>query len=496
MADQVWFGNNRWPSGRNLGEFARDIFRIEGCKTDREKAMAFFKWTIRCFLRGPNYDVPDGFGTYSRTFDPLRMYFSFGSFECTGWGWSAAEALQAAGLKARRVVGQNDGHTIYEVWYKGKDGKEGWHAFDNFQGWYFLNRNGEVASCEELTADHNLVHDPLGTADPACYNIDLSYLMKRHDWADALDIVQHVQNETLSWSLRPGMEIASLFEPADPSRTLYCGDTYPRGPHCQIPEFDHTGALLFPDHEPFWRPYRRNFMDNSWVGTHRPVRCPGAGALRWTPLLYGRETAAWADHAVFENNEARPSGVSKHCEIWYEIDLPYYASYLQIEGFVKASGSDYAGIGISADKGRTITPLLTGIKGNFRMLNGLEERKKRTTSVQFSRRFHIRFDLHGHTPVLPVIQGLRITAGYQHNMFVQPLLLPGKNRLWLEAKKVSGEEIRARWNYCLKGKAASTELVLGREGRVEKGVEMKALGQEEIVMHGVVLSCGKAGKGK
>src|SRR3990170_3359583 len=143
QAKGVWFGNTAWPSGASPGAFARDVFRLEGCRTDREKALAFAQWLLRCMNRGPNLKLP-GLGGYIHSADPLLLFTSWGHNECTGWGWIAAEALQAAGLKARRAVAFNSGHTFYEVWYKGLDGEEGWHAFDPFIGWHFTNEKGEV----------------------------------------------------------------------------------------------------------------------------------------------------------------------------------------------------------------------------------------------------------------------------------------------------------------------------------------------------------------
>ncbi|MFH0918785.1 MAG: hypothetical protein V1913_00355 [Fibrobacterota bacterium] len=495
MPRNVWCGNLRWPSGRNLGDFARDIFRIENCTTDRDKALAFYKWFIRCFMRGPNYETPDGFGGYSRTFDALRMFASFGHFECTGFGWIPAEALQAAGLKARRVCGQNDGHTIYEVWYKGLDGKEGWHAFDAHQCWYFLNRKGEVASCEELTADHNLVHAPAGHSDPLGYNTDYAYLGKRHAWSDALDVIQQVRNETLGWDLKPGMEAAILFEPADPRHILFCGNEYPLGSHCQIPAYDHCGALLFPENEPYWNNYRRPMPDNAWiVNNGKAVRTHGCGALRWSPLLQGAEAVEWQAHAVFENNTARPSGKNKHTEIWYRLTLPYYATHLLVDGYVRcATGSDYCGVAISSDKGTTILPLADKLRNNFRLLNGLEERKNNKPSVQFLRDLWVRIELHSHDgEASPVLEYLRFTFGFQHNMFTQPLLLPGKNALWLEGAEMKGCRVNATLRYTLKGAEGLVEMESSRDGRVEKEVTLDCSRPDDITMRGITLACEKA----
>ena len=51
-ASGVWFGNTQWPSGSSPGAFARDVYRIENCTTDRDKALALNSWLVRCMNRG------------------------------------------------------------------------------------------------------------------------------------------------------------------------------------------------------------------------------------------------------------------------------------------------------------------------------------------------------------------------------------------------------------------------------------------------------------
>jgi hypothetical protein len=73
-------------------------------------------------MRGPNLYLPDGCGAYSRCFDPLPTFTSWGFGECLDWGWIATECLNGAGLKSRRVVVNSQGHTYYEIWHRGDDG--------------------------------------------------------------------------------------------------------------------------------------------------------------------------------------------------------------------------------------------------------------------------------------------------------------------------------------------------------------------------------------
>jgi hypothetical protein len=292
------------------------------------------------------------------------------------------------------------------------------------------------------------------------------------------------------WDLKKGMEIANLFEPADPSLVLYCGEQYPRGSHCQIAAYNHLGKPNFPQHEPFWKNYRKNMHDFSWFNSDKPVRTHGTGALRWQPLIYGEKATAWADNAHFENGTVRPSGNNKHCEVWYEIKVPYYISYLFLEGYVKGGGSDYVGISISADGGKTLTTLSANIMKSFRIRNGLEEKKSGKASVQYTKSFLIRIDMHSHSSeTTPLLESLRITAGYQQNMFTQPFILPGKNNLWIEGKELDGCKITAEWNYSLKGVDSTTSFVLSKEGKVEQEVDLGFRQPDEIIMRGVAIRC-------
>ncbi len=192
----MWFGNELWPSGKSPGAFARDVFRLENCKTDKQRALAFYTWFQRCMCRGRMPETP-GFNGMLTSSDPLTT-FAWGHHQCTGWGWVATEALQAAGVKARRSVVNNSGHTFYEVWYAGENGKESWHAFDPFLGWYLLNEDGEVASCAELAANPDLSIHPRGGPSRLGNHPERSVLGYSHYTGDNLDIVQPVRNEELS----------------------------------------------------------------------------------------------------------------------------------------------------------------------------------------------------------------------------------------------------------------------------------------------------------
>lgn len=491
-AKGVWFGNVSWPSGRSAGDFAKDVFRLENCKTDKQRALAFYKWMIRCMNRGPNLYLASGCGTYERCFNADLLFTGWGSHECTGWGWIAAEALCAAGVKARRVVCHNNGHTIYEVFYKGDDGQEAWHAFDPFCGWYVLNARGEVASCVELTGDPNLMQQPYpGGSMPCGHTWDRSGQAHRHRMETALEVDQPIRNERLAWELLPGMSISNLWRPADPDCALVTYDASPpgergkhavNGGHCSITPYDHEGKPLYPEHEPYWKPYR-------WPATGSPqelVRWHGCGSLRWQPLPLGAAGAVSARHAKFDNGGLEPDGTNRWLEVWYRVRLPYPASHLCLDTDVAGSGS--VGFALSADGGNTLSSLYWGPPKWLRLTNGKAEYLAGKASVQGLREFWLRIDMETRDRIR--LNALRLMVGYQHNMHVQPRLLPGRNRLFLEADEVAaGHKVVARWNYTTPRGEKAHCLELGKAGRAESALTIGKIKPEELVMRGVTLEC-------
>ena len=67
-AKGVWLGNRAWPNNKSCGDFAKDVFRLAGAKTDKQKALAFYDWLRRCMMRGANLETPNGAGGYCANF--------------------------------------------------------------------------------------------------------------------------------------------------------------------------------------------------------------------------------------------------------------------------------------------------------------------------------------------------------------------------------------------------------------------------------------------
>ena len=97
---------------------------------------------------------------------------------------------------------------------------------------------------------------------------------------------------------------------------------------------------------------------------------------------------------------------------------------------------------------------------------------------------------HHKNPTL-ALQALDLTVRFQHNMDVQPRLVPGDNRLWLEAEALDkGAELSAEWVYQVDGKQRRTRLELGKSGRANEQVSLAIDSPSRVRMTGLRFECG------
>ena len=488
QARGVWFGNQQWPSGSSPGAFARDVYRLENCVTDRDKALALNRWMVRCMNRGPNLTLPS-LGGYVHCADPTLLFTSWGHNECTGWGFVATEALQASGLKARRTSISNSGHTIYEVWYKGLDGKEGWHVFDPFLGWYLINDAGEVPSCDELAAHPEWVINPrAGGRSRLGHHPERSspqaYPFKT---GDALDVVQPVQGYELRYDPRPGQTYSNLWRPElahlasrDPGKT--------EGAHCDISLYDEEGRPRYPEHLPYWKNYVWPTESSNGINGTQPVRWQGCGAMRWQPLQHGVEQTWSASNAVFENGTVRTTGNRKHCEVWWHIKLPYLISYLSIQSEFATEGGEYIGFAISGDAGRSLRPVYWQQAPPPKLLTvGPTD----VPGVRNLQEFWLRMDMSSqHREPKLRCRALQIAVGYQVNMNVLPRLLPGDNELTLQAEQSDGLTLQADWAWTQGQDEKSASVLLKPGDKLARcTINPQATRPEDLQMRGVTLRC-------
>ena len=226
----------------------------------------------------------------------------------------------------------------------------------------------------------------------------------------------------------------------------------------------------------------------------QPVRWHGAGALRWKPLPYGAAAALDARHAVFENACLKTKG--QHCftEVVYHIQVPYLISWLDVDYDVAGAGGDIFGLHVSTDDRRAggRSPVPGTDRGWGTGTNGQAEWKKGEPSIQGNKEFWLRVTLLSHNPNPTLaVQALRIAVGFQHNMHIQPRLVPGQNSLWLQAADLAtGSKLQAEWIYQIDGEERRSCVGLAKAGRADDAVKLDVDCPSKIWMTGIRLSCG------
>jgi len=125
--------------------------------TDREKALAQFRWMHRCRRVGP-YQPEDS----RPVLDPILFFNSYGITFCSMVSEMNCSLWEAWGKKHRVV--DLYGHVVSEVHYGGR-----WHLFDNDFCNYWINETGEVASIADLTTSR--VHGNVADLKPGEYYV-------------------------------------------------------------------------------------------------------------------------------------------------------------------------------------------------------------------------------------------------------------------------------------------------------------------------------------
>ena len=87
------------------------------------------------------------------------------------------------------------------------------------------------------------------------------------------------------------------------------------------------------------------------------------------------------------------------------------------------------------------------------------------------------------------LRSLQIKVGYQHNMHIQPRLVPGDNELYVQAENLNGVRLQTDWAFTHSdGEQVETvELLSGK--RSSKKVNPKISKPEDLIMRGVTLRC-------
>jgi HEAT repeat protein len=120
--------NHRWPDCETLETTIADIFRIEGPKTDQQRALALWRW-FRILVQSSGPHVDEGLpGKEKFCWDEHKLMAVYGQHHCDGLGRELAALWRAGGRFAYK--GYLQGHTQAELYYRDDDGRERFHMYD------------------------------------------------------------------------------------------------------------------------------------------------------------------------------------------------------------------------------------------------------------------------------------------------------------------------------------------------------------------------------
>ncbi|NOY96972.1 MAG: hypothetical protein GXO81_11515 [Chlorobi bacterium] len=186
------------PDVTSIGNIAKSV--THGLKTDREKAVALFRWAAENNFWWGGVEEK-GIGLIN---DPVKRFNMYKLGVCSSIAASLADLWMAAGFPSRTVDVTH--HVVTEVYYGGK-----WHLLDPSVGMYGIGRDGiDIPSVREIAKDQQLVewagdnqgYTSFGRGDVRDYGTHFIHYMKDLDWQRS-----RRKFHEMKLDLRPGEKI-------------------------------------------------------------------------------------------------------------------------------------------------------------------------------------------------------------------------------------------------------------------------------------------------
>lgn len=154
----VVLANHRWPDLTTHRTAIEDIFRIEGARTDQEKALALWKWfRILVSPTGGGYMLEGAVpGEENIVYDPHKILTVYGHHMCDGQSWAMTALWRAAGYIAFDQC--HHSHTIASLRYRDEDGQHRFHDFDPQKRFYYWDSKRNRVGTATLPLMRGWVH--------------------------------------------------------------------------------------------------------------------------------------------------------------------------------------------------------------------------------------------------------------------------------------------------------------------------------------------------
>lgn len=493
-ASRVWVSAGQWPNARTHETFARDAVRLYGAEngTAEQKALAVYTYALRVLGHGGDYfQGPPG--AEEPVWDSWMIAHVYPKALCEWWGWLLIDLWKAQNgnwsfdpkTAVARKVGLNapgetpplpnaGSHVQAALRWTDADGVDRWHLFDGNVGFYARSRAGHIATPEEIRAEYpDLLTRP--TNPPHPYFV----LSKKHGDPESDPAFRAFLGNTYPFQYS-GSQRRTLYRT---DFDLRVGESLRRQwgddgkavaakRHKEIAvlaNLDGAAKYLYPDgtpkdpyNFPVQRPYFKTYPGlglNKPFGNAYHVYVPDLKTLR----------GAVSSAGLVPGLRAAKEGVEG--EIVYPIRTIYPFAESFVRGDAVLKPGDRVALDLSLDEGRTWIPVHEakesgpfavdlgkgrwdqGLPSTYNMPDRDSQYLDYTNRAKFDQvrftgfQYRVRVRVLAKTRAADAgLDSLRFENTLQCNIGMLPTLLPGSNRITVEAGSLApGAALRVEY---------------------------------------------------
>lgn len=393
----------------SMETIARDIWK--DCKTDQDKAVATWYFVRRMMYHWPH--IP--------TWDTLDLINSYGFGLCGYQSTAYCQIATAGGMKARTM--HPTSHVIAEAFYD-----DAWHMFDCQVGWYALNRQGKVASVEELKADDTLVSKAVEenrASKPYFQCRDNPGSGTNYAKTAKVGRTPELPKRKLTINLRRGESITRNW--SDEGKPWFQqqdnkGFTNPRHT-CSGNGIDDNDPVNWT----FWQPYVQGAVKRHY-GNGRLVYEPDLANEALIGLAEGEGAAAKQKDGKGPN--IHPAAAGKPASVIFTIDCPYIGTDAWIEGAaIRKNAGDVLAIHARRENAAWQEVWKADQTGQVK-LDNISLKK----FAWENHRYQVKFELSAEKDIADVgLENVKFVTVFMNNLYALPYFKPGKNTIKLTA---------------------------------------------------------------
>jgi len=407
--------NRRWVDCTTLKAAVEDMFRLEGAKTEQERALAVWRWQ-RVLVDPRGCTCYEGaFGNERYVKDPHKLLTVFGSHHCDGMTRIMCGLWNASGRLGFKGFVPAAHHTQAELFYRDDDGIERFHMFDIRQNYFVWDRKGK-----RILSQAELGDDPImGGAGPGWIHCAPS------------PPVQH----SLARSLRLGEQIQLCWDSDGHFLRRKVSKKTKR-------YYEYEPGMLRP------------LSITNVAGQEIQTLDADTSLDTFTKSLYRLSSNAGASPPANGKASLHPRQAGKLAAFVYHLPMPYIVEDAEVDvTLIRGNAKDVCRMALSTDNGKTWHTFYEMTETGERRIKvniGREACKEKRPSVSGFFNFLVKVEVQSNSGDIRStgINALRVVVHRQLNKRTLPVLREGKNPITVTADSIAegyALELTFRW---------------------------------------------------